>query len=137
MEELNLLKHSTYNVEQIKKNREFFSSLLSQIERTYATYSKRERDYNNRKDVEFAPAPSPRITNVFMSIDVNGVIKIVFNGVRTKDDKKMNLLKKKYDSFTYSSGSTSITIDGVTAENYTSHLPSIVLCIESVDYSFR
>jgi len=129
--EINLLKHSTYNVEQIRKNQEFFRSLLGQIESTYQIFNKSERSSSNIVNVAFAPTQS-RIHNVFMEMKENGVLKMTFRSSK----KELETLKDKYEYFEYSLDS-SITMKNITHENYKEHLPNIVKCIEWCAYSFK
>jgi hypothetical protein len=139
METINLLAHSTYNVEQIRKNREFFASLLDQIERTYAIYRKSTSGINNRINVEFGPKPPPRITNVYIRMEANGVIEFTFSSIRfyhVSEEKKEELLKK-YENSAGGCGGHTVYIKGVTYDNYKEHLANIVVCIEGADYSFK
>ena len=137
MEELNLLEHSTYNVEQVKNNRIFFDKLLSEIESIYATYSMKRSGTNNRINVQFAPSQYPRRQNVFFDMDKDGHFEITFVGVSRIGEKNIDTLKAKYRNSTYSCNTLRIYIEGITAENYKEHLPYIVMCIEGCDYSFK
>lgn len=136
METINLLAHSTYNVEQIRKNREFFASLLDQIKRTYVLHKFSERTERNSTKVSFAPTES-RITNVFMGMDVNGVVEISFNGFFGSKEVYLTKLTKKHKQMDYSGGDKCITIENVTYDNYKEYLADIVVCIDGCDYSLK
>jgi hypothetical protein len=131
MEQINLLAHSTYDVEKIRKNREFFESLLNQIERTYTLHSKKRHSEANRVNVQFAPTES-RITNVFLKMDEKGVIDITFSG----GNKLKELANKTYQILELSL-STHLYVKDINVENYKEHLPTIVKAIEYCDYSFK
>ena len=135
MEELNLLEHSTYNVEKIRKNKEFFNMLIGKIKSTYQLFSYNEKDWQNQKNIDFAPTTS-RIPNVFIEMSVNGEISFTFNVSRSSNIEKLQQLKDKYNvySWTYH---TSLKIKNVNSENYREHLPNIVKGIEFCEYSFR
>jgi len=135
MEQINLLEHTTYDVEQIKKNKEFYATLLGEIERTYKIHRKSEDNRGNVMSVQFAPAPAPRITNVFIKVDLKGVVELVFNGVKIYDKVKLNKLKAKYNHIVFSCDDLQVRIEGVTYDNYKKYLADIVMCIESVGYS--
>ena len=131
--EINLLALSTYNVEQIQKNKEFFNMLISRIKSTYRVFNYSESEHQNAKSISFAPTDS-RISNVFIHMDINGEVKFTFNVSRGVD--RLEELKNKYavDKWTYH---TSLTIKKVNSENYQEHLPYIVKGIEYCEYSFR
>lgn len=132
MEDFNLLEHSTYNVEKIKRNREFFNTLMSKIKSAYQVFNYTEVDSNNVRRVSFSPS-NGRIDNVFISMDINGEIKLKFNVSRS--------IHKVSDTSHYKvseySLHTELLISGVNVDNYKEHLPHIVKGIEFCDYSFR
>jgi len=131
--EINLLALSTYNVEQIQKNKEFLSSLISQIKNTYQVFDYSERSHCNAKDISFAPTSS-RICNVFIHMDLNGEVKFTFAGRKGLHDvAKTNKAYNAYD-LTFD---TRLEIKGINASNYTQHLANIVKGIELCEYSFR
>ena len=132
MEELNLLEHSTYNVEQIIKNKEFFNLLMSKIKSTYKVFNYYE--YNNRNVKRVCMSPlGGRIDNVFITMKVDGEIDFVFNV--TIKDSIIDTIREhcKISKYTHH---TELKINGVNAENYQKHLPYIVKAIEFADYSF-
>ena len=131
--EINLLALSTYNVEQIQKNKEFFNTLISRIKSTYRVFRYCESDYQNTKSIDFAPTDS-RIPNVFIHMDINGEVEFKFNVSR--GEQKLEELKNKYEVYkmTYH---TSLVIKKVNSENYQEHLPYIVKGIEYCEYSFK
>ena len=131
MEDFNLLEHSTYNVEKIKRNREFFNMLMGKIKSAYQVFNYREYDSNNKKRVSFAPSDN-RIDNVFIGMDTNGEIQFQFNVSRLNKTADISHYKVHEYSF-----HTELTINGVNADNYREHLPHIVKGIEFCDYSFR
>ena len=137
MDNLNLLEHSTYNVEEINKNREFYSHLLKEITDTYRVYDSKEYEEKNTKKIKFAPT-NARIQNVFMSMNVKGKITIVF-AVGYLGKNKEQILKdlKEYEIDDSSSSGIRISIKGITFANYKKHLKNIVFCIELCDYSFK
>jgi hypothetical protein len=131
--EINLLALSTYNVEQIQKNKEFFNTLISRIKSTYMVFKYSESDWQNTKSIEFAPTQS-RIQNVFINMNVNGEVKFTFVVSRGVD--RLEDLKSKYVVYKMTHD-TRLIIEGVNSENYTEHLPYIVKGIEYCEYSFR
>ena len=130
MDELDLLAHSTYDVALIAKNKELFNMLFNKIANTYKLFSIRDWSESNIRRVSFAPTSS-RITNVFIQIKPNGEFEIGFRGPlgAFKDTTK-------YEYYEYSMDK-SLTIKGITHENYLEHIPSIVKAIELCDYSFK
>ncbi|HUT86354.1 MAG TPA: hypothetical protein VMW66_05940 [Elusimicrobiales bacterium] len=129
--EIDLLVHSTYNVEKIAKNKEFFNAFINKLKATYKLFSFSERGESNRINVSFAPTSS-RIANVFIQMDTNGEIGFCARG----NKRKLNDIPKgKHELFDYSLD-TSLTIKGINSENYQEHLPTIVKAIEYCDYSF-
>lgn len=130
MDELNLLQHTTYNVELINKNKELFKMLFDKIASTYKLFSLKDTSESNIRNVSFAPTES-RIANVFITIKPNGEFGIVFVG---RHDK-MESIKGDYDTSKYTHD-TRLRIEGITTENYLKHIPTIVKAIEYCDYSF-
>jgi len=128
--EIDLLQHSTYNVEQIKKNKQFASMLFNKIQNTYRLFSIKDSTNKNVRSISIAPSPT-HIQNVFITCNIDGEIQFVFRG-RTN---KLKELKDNYLFSEYSMDST-LTIKGVNAINYSSHLPAIVKAIEFCEYSF-
>jgi hypothetical protein len=133
--DIDLLQHSTYDVEQIKKNREFYSAFINKLRNTYSLFNFSESDKMNEKRTKFAPSVN-RINNVFISMDLNGVIGISINIGLTNNDKIQHLIDK-YLFTDYSASGKTITIKGITHENYNKYLKDIVTCIEYADYSFK
>ena len=131
--EINLLALSTYNVEQIQKNREFFNTLISRIKSTYKVFKYSESEWQNTKSIEFGPTES-RIQNVFIHMNVNGEVKFTFVVSRGVD--RLEDLKSKYVVYKMTHD-TRLIIEGVNSENYQEHLPYIVKGIEYCEYSFR
>ena len=132
MEEINLLEHSTYDVEKIKKNREFFDVLMNKIKSTYKLFDYREYDNNNSKRVSFAPT-NGRVDNVHINMNTKGEIDFGFNVSRYMDFDK---LSDDYKVVTYNHH-TELRLHGVTYDNYKEYLSLIVKAIEYCDYSFR
>jgi hypothetical protein len=128
--EIDLLQHSTYNVEQIKKNKEFASMLFNKIQNTYRLFSIKDSTSNNVRNISVAPSAS-RIQNVFITFKTDGEIEFLFRG-------RANKLKELKDNYLFSEYSmdSTLIIKGVNSINYSSHLPAIVKALEYCDYSF-
>ena len=132
MEELNLLQHSTYNVEVIAKNKELFNMLFNQIAKTYQLFNVSDRSERNTRRVSFAPTRS-RITNVTITIKPNGEFGMYFRGSKDKLETLANVAK--YDTSNYRCDAD-LEIKGITFANYQQHIPTIVKALEYCDYSF-
>jgi hypothetical protein len=131
--EIDLLKHSTYNVEKVKKNKEFFYSLLDKLKSTYQIFNFRERSESNKINIEFAPQPGTRIQNVFFQMNANGEIEFTVRG-STRKLKEIPSGKFKLSEY---SMDTTLKIEGINSENYQEHLPVMVKAIEICEYSFK
>ena len=129
MKEINLLEHSTYNVELIKKNNLLFDMLFNKISTTYKLFNLRDYSESNIRRVSFSPTSS-RTNNVFITITPNCEIDFNFRG----DHNKMESIKGNYETFKFIHD-TSLTIK-ITYDNYCSHIPTIVKAIEACGYSF-
>lgn len=132
--EIDLLQHSTYNVETIRKNKELFNRLFESICRTYSIFHLRDNSLSNERNVSFAPGQS-RIQNVFINIKPNGEFNISFRGGKDKL-KKLEEKGCTYETSNYRCDAT-VELKGLTEENYKEHLPNIVKALEYCDYSFK
>lgn len=130
MEEINLLEYSTYNVELIRKNQELFDMLFNKISRTYQLFNVHSYSESNKRNVSFAPTAG-RISNVFIIVRPNGEFEFTFRG----DHNKMESIKGNHETCKFIHD-TSLTIKGITHDNYLQHLPTIVKAIEYCSYSF-
>jgi hypothetical protein len=130
--ELNLLVHSTYNVEQIIKNKEFFNLLIDKIKSTYKVFNYYEYSNRNEKRVCMSPLKG-HIENVFITMKVDGEIDFIFNISRKNSTLETIIDNYKVYKYTHH---TELKIQGVNAENYQQYLPYIVKAIEFADYSF-
>ena len=127
--EINLLEHSTYDVEKIRSNKNFFANLYNKLSETYKFFRIEDWTESNVRHICIAPNQN-RVQNVFIKIDLNGEIRMILRG----DIAKLSTLKGKY--FEESLRAT-LTIEGITADNFQQYLPSIVKGIEACDYSFK
>lgn len=134
--EINLLEHSTYDVDKIKQNKEFLQSLIKTIGKTYENRIVSDYGKQNERNVSIAPSIN-RIANVFICLRVNGEIEFSFKG----DTQKLKSIKNNSESYkldiNYHGAGTTLDIQGVTIENHQQHLPNIVKAIEACDYSFK
>ena len=126
-------QHTKYDVEQLRKNKQFLLELVSDLEQFYYTYKKEVKDSVDSTYVSFSPAPEI-IKQVFFSVDGTNAISISFGGILGEETKKK--FQEKYPkSWDYMGSGVRVEMNGITKENISTFMADIVFLLERLKFT--
>jgi len=127
--EIDLLKHSKYDKEQLVKNKKFFLMFIDKITDTYEAII--DENYNCGNSSIINLKRKGRIASLFFKIDGKGMISFNTRILDFRTNYKELLgAKDNYEVTNGSGNEYRITISGITKDNFNDYLGDIVHLIE-------
>ena len=131
--EINLLKHSKYDVEKLRENKIFLVSLVDNITDTYEMEKPKVRHYKDITKISIQRGQDPNV--VSFEIDGSGEIKFNIRVLSLNDKERFEAMasKENYKVRDFSH-SYDVTIKGINKDNFNEFLGDIVFLIEEKSY---